>query len=360
MSKFKSFFRKTIISLILIGSIYGLSKLYMDSNIAENIFAKGITRFISGTLSLISNLVPISIAEIIIYAFLTIMALSLIMFIIRLIKRRIFKAFKLAHTVFNFILFIVLVTSVTLSVMYNRDESFYHLDLTLVDLDDDLAFEAADFYADLIIELNDDLVRDENLNTINPYTIEELSIILNKEYKKLESDYFASYDIRVKGFYTSNLISYLGILGVYFPFTSEANINTNTFPYQVPTTMAHEMAHAKGVLRENEANFLAYYITLQSDDKFLKYSGAMDSLMILLRQLDQEKRDEITLKLPNEVKLEYNNASKHYANYEGFINELSSKINDTYLKTSGVSDGIRSYSRTAKEIASLYLRLKNN
>ena len=41
--------------------------------------------------------------------------------------------------------------------------------------------------------------------------------------------------------------SYLGITGIYFPFYAEANVNVNIPVNELPTTMAHEMAHAKGV-----------------------------------------------------------------------------------------------------------------
>ena len=52
MKKVTTFIRNTIISAILIGSLYGLNILYNDPYIAENVFAKGITRFLSGFLVL--------------------------------------------------------------------------------------------------------------------------------------------------------------------------------------------------------------------------------------------------------------------------------------------------------------------
>jgi len=360
MKKVTTFIRNTTISAILIGSLYGLNILYNDPYIAENVFAKGITRFLSGFFSLISNLIPISLAEILIYSFILVMTILVIRFIVLLFKRKIFNAFTLAHNTVNFIFVILLISSITLTVMYNREESFKHFNLEYVVIDDELAVEAANYYADLLVELNNEIDRDENGNVKYPYTIQELGDIINKEYDKLTSDYFAKYNVKVKSFFTSEVLSYLGILGIYFPFTSEANVNFNTFPYELPTTIAHEMAHAKGVLRENEANFTAYYLCLTSDNEYLKYSGAMEAFMVIYRQLNKEEREEISKKIPDVVKQEYNNANEHYQKYRGIINEISSKVNDAYLKSSGVSDGIKSYSRTANELASLYLHLKDN
>jgi len=53
-------------------------------------------------------------------------------------------------------------------------------------------------------------------------------------------------------------MSYLGIGGVYFPFTGEANVNISMPHTSIPFTACHEMAHQIGFAREDEANFIAY------------------------------------------------------------------------------------------------------
>jgi len=48
-------------------------------------------------------------------------------------------------------------------------------------------------------------------------------------------------------------MSYLGIGGVYFPFTGEANVNISMPHTSIPFTACHEMAHQIGFAREDEA-----------------------------------------------------------------------------------------------------------
>jgi len=43
-----------------------------------------------------------------------------------------------------------------------------------------------------------------------------------------------------------------------FPFTFEANVNVDIPPYQIPSTMLHELSHLRGFMREDEANFISY------------------------------------------------------------------------------------------------------
>ena len=53
-------------------------------------------------------------------------------------------------------------------------------------------------------------------------------------------------------------MSYANIGGMFFPFTMESNINVDNPFFVVPWTMAHELAHQCGFMREDEANFIAY------------------------------------------------------------------------------------------------------
>lgn len=69
-----------------------------------------------------------------------------------------------------------------------------------------------------------------------------------------------------------------GIIGVYFPFTMEANYNTYTSTTYTPEVIAHELSHLKGYIYEDEANFIAYLACIRSDNNMLKYSGYLSVL----------------------------------------------------------------------------------
>ena len=64
--------------------------------------------------------------------------------------------------------------------------------------------------------------------------------------------------------------TYTHISGVYTYFTGEANINTNFPDYTIPYTAAHEMAHQRGIAREDEANFIAVLVCISSVYSSLK------------------------------------------------------------------------------------------
>ena len=70
--------------------------------------------------------------------------------------------------------------------------AFKHFNQYVV-IDDELAVEAANYYADLLVELNNEIDR-WNGNKYPHHS--RTSEIINKEYDKLTSDYFAKYNVR--------------------------------------------------------------------------------------------------------------------------------------------------------------------
>jgi hypothetical protein len=235
MKKIKTLIRKTILSIILLACIYGLNYLFTKPEIVENVFARGISRFINGSVSIISNLVPFSLAEVVIYLFTFYIVITIIRIIRNIFKLKLFKTYKLIHSTVNFLLLISIVSTVMMGALYYREDSFNYLGLTSeITLDDNLAKETAIYYVEYLKTASTGLERDENSNVISPYTISELNDMIAVEYKELSAnnDYFASYYNRVKPVTFSLGLSYLGILGVYFPFTAEANVNANTFTYE--------------------------------------------------------------------------------------------------------------------------------
>ena len=95
----------------------------------------------------------------------------------------------------------------------------------------------------------------------------------------------------------SKLMSYANIGGMFFPFTMESNINVDNPFSTVPWTMAHELAHQCGFMREDEANFIAYLACKESDDALMRYSGlllAYDNATAALRKADPEAATQIS------------------------------------------------------------------
>lgn len=146
----------------------------------------------------------------------------------------------------------------------------------------------------------------------------------------------------------SKLLSYANIGGMFFPFTMESNINVDNPLFVIPWTMAHELAHQCGFMREDEANFIAYLACRQSDDALMRYSGYMlayDNAISALRRVDPEAASAISLGLSAAVQRDLAERAQHWAKYEGPVQNVSNAANDTYLKANDQADGMQSYGR---------------
>ncbi|WP_241963770.1 DUF3810 domain-containing protein [Gordonibacter sp. 28C] len=146
----------------------------------------------------------------------------------------------------------------------------------------------------------------------------------------------------------SKLMSYANIGGMFFPFTMESNINVDNPFFSVPGTMAHELAHQCGFMREDEANFIAYLACKESGDALMRYSGlllAYDNAMGALRKVDPEAASRIAAGLAPAVQRDLAQRAQHWAQYEGPVQDASNAANDAYLKANNQSDGMQSYGR---------------
>lgn len=90
-------------------------------------------------------------------------------------------------------------------------------------------------------------------------------------YEKYE--FIQPMNSRLKPVMLSELMSYTHITGVYSYFTGEANLNVAFPDYTLPFTAAHELAHQRGIAREDEANFVAFLVCSSSEDSYIRYSA---------------------------------------------------------------------------------------
>lgn len=165
----------------------------------------------------------------------------------------------------------------------------------------------------------------------------------SKIYPQLDGNYG-----RTKGVFISNIMSYMGISGIYSPFTGEANVNVNIPQSMLPVTISHEMAHQYGFAREDEANFIAYLTCSMHTDIDFQYSGnvlALIQSMNILYEYDTEGYLELSNMYSEGLKRDLIYISIFWQQYSGPIEKASSKLNDTYLKSNQQKDGVNSYGR---------------
>lgn len=185
--------------------------------------------------------------------------------------------------------------------------------------------------------------------SVMPYSLDEMSTHLNDAYARFctDCDFITCMDSRVKPVLLSEVMSYMHITGVYSFFTGEANINVNFPAYTIPYTAAHELAHQRGIARENEANFIAFLVCTGSDDSYVRYSGYLnlyEYVASALYSADKELYYRASAHLNAEVKAEMNAYNRFYDRYrESTVSQVSGAVNNTYLQSQGTTAGTKSY-----------------
>lgn len=175
---------------------------------------------------------------------------------------------------------------------------------------------------------------------------------LSQEYEILEGSFSAPKAVR-----NSKVMSYLGITGIFFPFTFEANVNVHIPPYQIPSVMLHELVHLRGFMREDEANFIAYLAGIKSGHDDFYYSGTMLALTYSMNALYSANYDEF-VKLyslySEDVRRDMEFSKNYWKQFETKVADIAGKVNDTYLKANNQHDGVRSYGRMVDLLLAYY------
>ena len=325
--------------------------------LAEYLFARGIARWAEGLISAVTGIFPFSLYEVV-AVLLILGAVALVVYLCTHLSRAHRKSLPpLLRRLAAAAVAVFLAFSLLYAPLYNRAGVSSALGLPEVQVTAENAYAAAEYYVERLNALADDFERDGEGDILPAQSFAETAQLLNARYDSLQTDYFSPYAVKPKAVALSVPMSYLGITGIYFPFTGEANVNVNIPAYALPATMAHEMAHAKGVARENEANVAAYVLCITAEDEYLQYSGLMNAAAVMLNSLPEEEYLELRSRLAPEILQEYSNASAHYAQYDGWLDSLSSFFNDLFLKSNGVPGGTRSYGQTAESLVALFVRL---
>ena len=180
-------------------------------------------------------------------------------------------------------------------------------------------------------------------------------------YEKLGAEYpfLQGFTPRPKPVLASRLMSRVNIVGIFVPFTYECNINTDVTPYNLPSAMAHELAHFKGFMREDEANYIAWLACAASENEEFLYSGAMLALTHTANALasaDREMYRTVMAQVSPGVWQDWQHNDAYWQQFEGTVSEVSTAVNDTYLRANRQSDGVKSYGRMVDLLLADYRR----
>lgn len=168
----------------------------------------------------------------------------------------------------------------------------------------------------------------------------------------------AALAVRAKPVLLSRLLSYIRYIGFFFPYTAEANLNADSPACLLPSTIAHELAHLRGVAREDEANFCAVVACMESGDEDYRYSGALLAYIYLgnaLYRADYDAWREVYSTLSENVRADLRANNDYWARFETPAADVSEKVYESFLQTYGDDRGMQSYGACVDLLTVYYL-----
>jgi hypothetical protein len=215
-------------------------------------------------------------------------------------------------------------------------------------------------------ELSALVERDAQGNPVYAGDMKEASIkamqSLGQTYSRLDGYY-----PKPKALLMSDFCCQQYIQGYYFPFSMEANYNSVMYIMNKPATMCHELAHLRGYLLEDEANFIGFLACIQSDDVFFQYSGYLSVLNYLdndyYRALGSDVKQYMQQIAIDPIVISDNVfvSSQEWERIENAgwfrtedVDAVTDALIDVNLKANGIEDGILSYNRVVKLVMCYY------
>lgn len=265
------------------------------------------------------------------------------------------KSFKASIRFFSVILSVLCIVYITFVFTYSSgyytSELEIKMDLNTSDVDVETLKDSAEILVRELNSLVNEIQYNEEKASVMPYSYDEMSKRICNAYDNFCNDYglIKTFDSRIKPIALSEPMTYTHISGIYSFMTGEANVNVNYPDFVIASSSAHELAHQRGIARENEANFISFLVLSQSDDVFLRYSAYLDVYGYVMSSLYRENAEqykEIYSKLDSRVKNDRISYSSFFEKYsDSKASEVADKVNNSYLQANGQHDGTKSYGK---------------
>lgn len=363
--------RFIIAAVCLLSAILGTLAASLSVDFA-NFYSFKIYPVIQTVFSFISGLFPFSIAEltviVLLLGLIAVIILSIIKLVKIIVKHEKVKHVSVSSTLSTFLLIISLIAFVFVfncGINYYRSPFSDYSGLTIEKYTKEQVREVLEYTLEQTNFLISEIELDENGLCVLPENhLEEESQAmkrLSEKYPEISAYYPHAKPVAI----LSPLWCYTKIVGMFVPFTMEANYNTCDTSESIGHNICHELSHLSGFMREDEANFIAYLACRESDSPYLKYSGYFAALNYLLNayypEVEYDEYVRVLSKLDSRAYNHIVNSSKFWSQYDTPVAEVSNIINDTYLKVNNQTDGTKSYGRMVDlVIADYYENIKEN
>jgi hypothetical protein len=169
-------------------------------------------------------------------------------------------------------------------------------------------------------------------------------------YDSLAKDWplYRGYYPSTKALLSSHWFSYTYTMGIFSPFTMEANVNKDVPEFVIPAVMAHEQAHLRGLMREDEAEFTVFLLAQYSENIAFVYSCYCSCLMRALGPLyraDAELHKQLVSGFSPELLQDFSDYADYWEAFRSPVGKAAQQMNNAYLKANSQADGVQSYGR---------------
>ena len=213
------------------------------------------------------------------------------------------------------------------------------------------------YFAEKLNDYSRQVERDEN----GLYTADRAAILARSHevYGGIERKFpcLEGPDINAKGLKFSRILSYMDFTGFFFPFTAEANVNTDFPPGLFASTVAHELAHQRGVAKEQEANFVSVLSCLDYGDPDYCYSACMLAYTHLgnaLHSADYNAWLMVYSGLEENVLLDFAANRVYWAQFETPVQTVTTGVYEGFLQSYDQTLGMKSYGACVDLLVNYY------
>ena len=227
--------------------------------------------------------------------------------------------------------------------------------------------EATEYYRDRANVLSQQVKRDPSGNVAYP----EFDALADRAYmgfQRLVYDrsypIFAGSTLPVKKLGWADLYTSMGITGVTFGITGEAAVNPQIPAVLQPFTMCHEMAHRMCIATERDANFAAFLACSVHPDVEFEYSAYYMAYRYCINAISSIKT-VASVQAASDLAAGVNDyLNRDLVSYDNFFRSrqdeaatsLANNANDAYLRTSGDTAGIASYSQVCDLLVNWHIQ----
>jgi hypothetical protein len=312
----------------------------------EMVYAKKMYPFIASVLSFFSNTLPFSMDDVLYL----LLILTVLLLVLLLILGRISFGFS-GKIMLNI-----------LAVFYILFYTFWGFNYFREELSLRLGIQNSEANVEEFITVFEKLIEDTNnsYSSFNDLSKKKIDKLVEESYQDMASILQIKYPAgkrKDKSITFSSFFAKTGISGYYGPFFNEVHVNKKVTELEYPVVLAHEKAHQFGITSEAEANFYAWLVCANSHSAQLKYSGNLFILKYFLYHGFQlEQYPELVSKIDQRVKDDINSIRKHWMELRNErMDKAASRINDAYLKTNKVEEGIKDYRGVVRHVMNFSL-----